>query len=251
MRRSSLAYALAGAAAALVLLQLLARRRRKRSAAVEGKPLSVVTLSQAMAERSAADAEAAVRASLDAIFAARISDAEAEVHPSMQAAARLAAPAGSGVPASRRLLLCGLDLMDANLRNGAAEADGTPTVAHVNCLGQAAVDCCRGEYTRAGLARDAVLALEAKDIEGHPMVQRHLASFLAFVRAAPAGDVLVHCVEGRNRSATLCVAWLMVEGRLPLTAAVRYVFERRPIILTNQSFVDQLVALAAAEGLLS
>ena len=44
---------------------------------------------------------------------------------------------------------------------------------------------------------------------------------------------------------------LMVEGRLPLTAAVRYVFERRPIILTNQSFVDQLVGLAAAEGLLS
>ena len=39
--------------------------------------------------------------------------------------------------------------------------------------------------------------------------------------------ILIHSFEGRNRSAALCVAYLVVEGRMTLTAAVQLVFERR------------------------
>ena len=144
---------------------------------------------------------------------------------------------------------------EANLRAlargaaGEAAAGGLGVVAHVNCMGATAVDACRSDYRRAALLPH-VLALDAKDQEGHAMIEGHLAPFLDFLRTAPPGPVLVHCVEGRNRSATLCVAWLMVEGKLPLVDAVRTVFRRRPIVLTNASFLEQLIDLAKGLDLL-
>ena len=42
---------------------------------------------------------------------------------------------------------------------------------------------------------------------------------------------------------------LLVEERVPLWDAVRAVFAERPIVLSNASFVAQLVALAEREGL--
>lgn len=177
---------------------------------------------------------------------------------------------------ARKLLLCGIDAAETNLKELAsapiAKDRASRVVAHVvrrriepvrrmdsasaaaaaaqNCLGAAAVSACRKEYERACLLPH-VLALNAKDEEGHAMIQAHLATFLEFLRSVPDGPVLVHCVEGRNRSATLVIAWLVVEGRLPLTAAVRKVFERRPIVLTNRSFLEQLIVLAKEHNLFS
>ena len=68
--------------------------------------------------------------------------------------------------------------------------------------------------------------------------------------SAPNGCVLVHCHEGKNRSAALVVAYLMVEERMSLYEAVEQVWSRRPIVLSNDSFVDQLIDLAEREGLL-
>ena len=60
----------------------------------------------------------------------------------------------------------------------------------------------------------------------------------------------MHCHEGKNRSAALVVAYLMVEERMSLYEAVEQVWSRRPIVLSNDSFVDQLIDLAEREGLL-
>ena len=43
---------------------------------------------------------------------------------------------------------------------------------------------------------------------------------------------------------------LVAEERVPLCAAVEALWRRRPIVLDNASFVEQLIDLAEAEGLL-
>ena len=134
-------------------------------------------------------------------------------------------------------------------------------VTHVcNC---AAGDCGApaDEYEEHGIE---YLAFPAADAEGYPILQRHMKAVLDFV--APfmenqstlakgtikpnAGKVLMHCSAGRNRSVTLALALELVHGAEPLPNLVRRLFQRRPFILTNQSFRQQLATLAEQRGLL-
>lgn len=54
--------------------------------------------------------------------------------------------------------------------------------------------------------------------------------------------VLVHCVMGRSRSATLVLAYLMMKHSLSVVDAVEHVRQRR-CILPNHGFLKQLRAL--------
>jgi len=60
--------------------------------------------------------------------------------------------------------------------------------------------------------------------------------------ARVAGEkVLVHCMAGRSRSATLVLAFLMQMERIPLHDAFLLVKEKRPIIFPNVGFWQQLM----------
>jgi hypothetical protein len=127
-----------------------------------------------------------------------------------------------------------------------------PISAVLVCLGGDAAKAAAREFDRRGLA---YLGLDARDEEGYPLLATHLPSARAFLReqlarTAPTGSVLVHCHEGKNRSAALCIAYLLVEERMRLEEAVEHVWRRRPIVLSNESFVQQLIELAAREDLL-
>lgn len=54
--------------------------------------------------------------------------------------------------------------------------------------------------------------------------------------------VLVHCVMGRSRSATLVLAYLMMKHSLSVVDAIEHVRQRR-CILPNHGFLKQLRAL--------
>eukprot|EP01065_Artemidia_motanka_P040936 TRINITY_DN5228_c0_g1_i4.p1 TRINITY_DN5228_c0_g1~~TRINITY_DN5228_c0_g1_i4.p1 ORF type:complete len:753 (+),score=205.62 TRINITY_DN5228_c0_g1_i4:967-3225(+) len=97
-----------------------------------------------------------------------------------------------------------------------------------------------------------VMSAAADDDPEYPIIRAHAADVSRFVDSAAAagGAALVHCFQGVNRSAALVVAHLLLSGRVPLADAVRTVHTARPIILSNEGFVGQLVDLAAAEGLL-
>ena len=126
-----------------------------------------------------------------------------------------------------------------------------------------AVLVCMGSDAAAAVAKDfekrklTYLGLKGcVDEEGYPLLELHFKTSCAFIQAqlaaaAPNGCVLVHCKEGKNRSATICVAYLVAQERMPLTQAVLHVWSQRPIVLDNQSFVEQLIDLALAEGLAS
>jgi protein-tyrosine phosphatase len=55
------------------------------------------------------------------------------------------------------------------------------------------------------------------------------------------GKVLVLCVVGVSRSATLCIVYLMKYHKLTLVQAHEYVRKRRPIIRPNSGFWRQLI----------
>lgn len=55
------------------------------------------------------------------------------------------------------------------------------------------------------------------------------------------GRVLVHCVAGVSRSATLCLAYFIKYGGMSLREAFAYVVKRRPCIRPNNTFFKQLI----------
>ena len=54
------------------------------------------------------------------------------------------------------------------------------------------------------------------------------------------GSVLVHCVQGVSRSATIVIAYLMKSKGVSLEKALKFVRKRRPIVRPNRSFMKQL-----------
>ena len=54
-----------------------------------------------------------------------------------------------------------------------------------------------------------------------------------------SGRLLVHCVMGRSRSATLVLAYLMIHERLSVVDAITHVRHRR-CVLPNRGFIKQL-----------
>ncbi|XP_018319646.1 dual specificity protein phosphatase 18 [Agrilus planipennis] len=55
-------------------------------------------------------------------------------------------------------------------------------------------------------------------------------------------NVLVHCVAGVSRSASICIAYVMKYNKFNLLQAYNYVKERRPIVRPNCSFINQLIS---------
>ena len=58
--------------------------------------------------------------------------------------------------------------------------------------------------------------------------------------------ILVHCIQGLNRSAAVVVAFLMkhlkhLKQPAPAREVIRVVSEKRPGILTNAAFIRRLV----------
>ncbi|XP_062851630.1 dual specificity phosphatase 29-like [Trichomycterus rosablanca] len=65
------------------------------------------------------------------------------------------------------------------------------------------------------------------------------AQFIDRALSNPESKLLVHCVMGRSRSATLFLAYLMIYKNMTVVDAIEHVKERR-CILPNRGFLKQL-----------
>eukprot|EP00906_Rhabdomonas_costata_P027523 RCo039073 len=125
-------------------------------------------------------------------------------------------------------------------------------VTHVlNCAADQCSQICSQFYAerKYNLAIDVHL-LPANDDPGYPLLANHFQEAFEFIEGSrrSGGTVLVHCYQGVNRSAAICVAYLVQALSMPLLHAVRHVFQARPCILSNRGFQAQLVEFAHARG---
>jgi len=94
--------------------------------------------------------------------------------------------------------------------------------------------------------------LDCRDDAKCDIVGKFLEPASAFIKQAHArGDgVLVHCMAGINRSATLVVGYLMLRDELNLFHLFDACLKARPTIIQNPHFQLQLCTLAHTHGLL-
>lgn len=56
-------------------------------------------------------------------------------------------------------------------------------------------------------------------------------------------SVLIHCMHGISRSATIVISYLMLKYKIHLDEATRIVLKKRNYIFPNDGFIKQLIAL--------
>ncbi|XP_066519041.1 dual specificity phosphatase 29 [Hoplias malabaricus] len=83
--------------------------------------------------------------------------------------------------------------------------------------------------------------IEAEDIPSFNLSQFFFpaAEYIQQVLGNPQNKLLVHCVMGRSRSATLVLAYLMIQEKMTLVEAINHV-KRKRRILPNWGFLKQL-----------
>lgn len=99
------------------------------------------------------------------------------------------------------------------------------------------------DWYSAGLGYDVTfLGVAARDEDGYPL-DTHYAEMSAFLQRCRADGrkVLVHCIMGINRSAAAVVAFLCLGLGKPLEDAIDLVARRRGPVLSNVTFLGQLV----------
>jgi atypical dual specificity phosphatase len=98
-----------------------------------------------------------------------------------------------------------------------------------------------------------VKVIEAEDEDGYPMLRKHLADSRLFIQEArkSGGKCVVHCVAGINRSGVIVAAEKLLTERMNVLDVIAHIRKQRGnVYLTNETFQEELVALARKEGLL-
>ena len=92
--------------------------------------------------------------------------------------------------------------------------------------------------------------LRAEDSRNFDIIPvAELASvFIKSVLSQEKGGVLVHCYGGVNRSGAVCAAFLVKELAIPFCETVQLLRSVRGTVLTNPSFVWQLVQHCTRTG---
>ena len=88
-------------------------------------------------------------------------------------------------------------------------------------------------------------SFDASDTDNYKIIDKHSKESFEFIEKCYQNNtkILVHCIAGVNRSATIVTAYLIFKGET-LFNAVNIVASARPWVLLNQSFNLQLIRYA-------
>lgn len=83
--------------------------------------------------------------------------------------------------------------------------------------------------------------IQAEDLENQDLISEFLKAYNFIDRAITAKEsVLVHCVAGVSRSATIVLSFLMRKYKISYMSALALVKRSRPVVDPNDGFVKQL-----------
>lgn len=74
-------------------------------------------------------------------------------------------------------------------------------------------------------------------------ISKYFDECIDFIKTSK-GNVLVHCAMGISRSATIVIAYLIIEKKMSYTEAYLYLKNKRNIINPNEGFQKQLIKLS-------
>ena len=80
-------------------------------------------------------------------------------------------------------------------------------------------------------------SFDIEDMSRQNIIQ-YFGECLNFIKGED--KILVHCMAGASRSATIVIAYLMWIKKWKLEQALKYVQEKRPIVGPNEGFLKQL-----------
>lgn len=91
------------------------------------------------------------------------------------------------------------------------------------------------------------LGIRAHDMMSYSL-DRYFMEAIQFIDEAlhRGGKILVHCVQGVSRSATIVIAYLILKRQMRASTALRYVFSKR-WIRPNDGFLKQLAAFSNSQ----
>ena len=74
-------------------------------------------------------------------------------------------------------------------------------------------------------------------------ISKDFSRCIEFIKTAHAQQqpILIHCMAGVSRSATVTIAFFMQQKKMSLEQAAEYVFQKRPIIFPNIGFIKHLM----------
>ena len=120
----------------------------------------------------------------------------------------------------------------------------------VNCVGNST---SRRNPYKASTGVIKYYQFSSDDCPSYPMIAQHFDPVRNFLDEAyeSGGRALVHCKAGVNRSATLCVAYMMLKKKMTLLKAVAVAKRKRIYVLTNTGFRQQLIDFAKNNDLVT
>ena len=74
-------------------------------------------------------------------------------------------------------------------------------------------------------------------------ISKDFVECIKFIKTAKEKQkpILIHCMAGVSRSATVTIAYIMQQHKMSLQDAAAFVFEKRPIIFPNIGFIKHLM----------
>ena len=74
-------------------------------------------------------------------------------------------------------------------------------------------------------------------------ISKDFVQCIDFIKAAQEEKqaILIHCMAGVSRSATVTIAYFMQQHKMSLKDAAAFVFKKRPIVFPNVGFIKHLM----------
>ena len=92
------------------------------------------------------------------------------------------------------------------------------------------------------------LTVPIRDVESED-IRRYLRTTTEFIDGAlkDGGKVLIHCIQGRSRSATIVAAWMMSRSGYSVEETINLLKEKRSCVDPNPAFREQLELFISEE----